>query len=225
MGKYLPKHYNKERDEYNKELAKINDELQEDEVYGKLNPYTGNFIKTKEDFEVYKSQRAFAQAMRKVSKEEKDELLEKIKKEQDEKKAARISLGRSRAVAIALAIALLWTIADNQPQKNTSAEPTPYVNSTAIQTPKPPPKLDLKEYTAITPMPTINPELYEATESGGYHTGTKMKAGYAEDRTVYVSTNGRKIHLRRNCSGMKYYSEMTYEEACERGYSHCSNCF
>ena len=42
--------------------------------------------------------------------------------------------------------------------------------------------------------------------------------------TVYVSNTG-KIHLSPDCSGMKNYDEMIYEEACEAGYEHCSRCF
>lgn len=45
------------------------------------------------------------------------------------------------------------------------------------------------------------------------------------DRTVYVSRSGHKIHLHSDCSGMMYYVSMTYEEACEAGYEHCSRCF
>ena len=44
------------------------------------------------------------------------------------------------------------------------------------------------------------------------------------DDTVYISSTG-KIHLTPDCSGMQSSDEMTYEEACEAGYSHCSRCF
>ena len=46
----------------------------------------------------------------------------------------------------------------------------------------------------------------------------------SNSRTVYVSRNG-KIHLRSNCSGMKYYSTMTYGQAVSRGYKKCDKCF
>ncbi len=42
--------------------------------------------------------------------------------------------------------------------------------------------------------------------------------------TVYVSRNGV-IHLRSNCSGMKYYTEMSYDAAVSAGYRKCSKCY
>lgn len=42
--------------------------------------------------------------------------------------------------------------------------------------------------------------------------------------TVYVSKSG-KIHRIRNCSGMKYYTEMDYDEAVDEGYVFCKNCY
>ena len=42
--------------------------------------------------------------------------------------------------------------------------------------------------------------------------------------TVYVSKSG-KIHSISYCSGMKYYTEMSYDEAVDRGYDFCQNCY
>ena len=42
--------------------------------------------------------------------------------------------------------------------------------------------------------------------------------------SVYVSTSG-KYHRRHDCSGMKKYSEMTQDEAIERGYAACKICY
>lgn len=42
--------------------------------------------------------------------------------------------------------------------------------------------------------------------------------------TVYVSRNGV-IHRKSNCSGMKYYTEMSYSAALAAGYRECSKCF
>lgn len=54
---------------------------------------------------------------------------------------------------------------------------------------------------------------------------TTPKSSIDANRTVYVSRSGHKIHLKPDCSGMKYYDEMTYGIACALGYAHCSKCF
>lgn len=41
---------------------------------------------------------------------------------------------------------------------------------------------------------------------------------------VYVSKTG-KIHKISYCSGMKYYTEMEYDEAVDKGYVFCKNCY
>lgn len=84
-------------------------------------------------------------------------------------------------------------------------------NASPLQTAAP------KAYSA--PKPTATPKPKTATYK------TTPRAGIDLSRTVYVSTSGGKIHLRSNCSGMKYYDTMTYGEACERGYVHCKKCF
>ena len=42
--------------------------------------------------------------------------------------------------------------------------------------------------------------------------------------TVYVSRYG-KIHSIPYCSGMKYYTAMGFDEAVDRGYDFCQNCY
>lgn len=42
--------------------------------------------------------------------------------------------------------------------------------------------------------------------------------------TVYVSSTG-KIHSKSNCSGMKSYTEMSYDEAVSKGYVFCKKCY
>lgn len=42
--------------------------------------------------------------------------------------------------------------------------------------------------------------------------------------TVYVSSSG-KYHSKSNCSGMKYYTEMSLEEAIEAGHIACKKCW
>lgn len=46
-----------------------------------------------------------------------------------------------------------------------------------------------------------------------------------DDKTVYVSRSGGKIHRYNDCSGMKYYDTMTYGEAIDDGYTVCEKCF
>lgn len=68
--------------------------------------------------------------------------------------------------------------------------------------------------------PQESPEPHTISESL-----TEPESGMQLSCTVYISKRGHKIHLNSDCSGMMYYFEMTYEEACEAGYSHCSRCF
>lgn len=46
-----------------------------------------------------------------------------------------------------------------------------------------------------------------------------------DDKTVYVSKSGGKIHRYNDCSGMKYYDVMTYSEAIDEGFDLCQKCF
>ena len=71
---------------------------------------------------------------------------------------------------------------------------------------------------APAPQPTVQIIDYSArTQSTG-------GALYGNSMIVYVSDYG-KIHRYSSCSGMKYYTEMTYSAALAAGYSRCSNCF
>ena len=47
---------------------------------------------------------------------------------------------------------------------------------------------------------------------------------YKRSYTVYVSRYG-KIHRKKNCSGMEYYTAMPYDQAIEKGYVKCKNCY
>lgn len=73
------------------------------------------------------------------------------------------------------------------------------------------PTITRGEYTIPTP-PSFN---YD------FEIETRPKQG----RTVYVSKSGKKIHRIPNCSGMKNYWEMSYEDAVEAGYKFCQNCY
>ena len=46
----------------------------------------------------------------------------------------------------------------------------------------------------------------------------------ADSYTVYVSKNG-KIHRYSDCSGMKYYTTMSYSQAIAQGYDLCKKCY
>lgn len=55
-------------------------------------------------------------------------------------------------------------------------------------------------------------------------TSSSASTGSANSETVYVSNNG-KIHRRSNCSGMKHYTTMTYDQAIAQGYDKCKKCY
>ena len=44
------------------------------------------------------------------------------------------------------------------------------------------------------------------------------------EQTVYVSKSSHKVHSDPNCSGMKYYFEISYNDAVKAGYDFCKNC-
>ena len=48
--------------------------------------------------------------------------------------------------------------------------------------------------------------------------------GLDPETIVYVSRKGV-IHFDKDCSGMKYYTEMTLEKADAGGYSYCEHCW
>ena len=53
----------------------------------------------------------------------------------------------------------------------------------------------------------------------------KETSATKKEVTVYVSKSGKKIHRNKKCSGMKYYWEMSYEEAVDAGYDFCDKCY
>lgn len=59
------------------------------------------------------------------------------------------------------------------------------------------------------------------TTSGGTSTDDD---GDTTGGMVYVSRNG-KIHTDPHCSGMKYYTEMSYSSAISKGYEKCKKCY
>ena len=59
-------------------------------------------------------------------------------------------------------------------------------------------------------------------DNNSYNSSANTSDRYA--RTVYVSKSGKKVHSIPNCSGMKYYYEMSYSDAVNKGYDFCENC-
>lgn len=84
---------------------------------------------------------------------------------------------------------------------------------------------DNKSSSATRSSSTSSAKSSSSNSSGASDGGTKQKSWVNSTRTIYVSRSGHKIHLKSNCSGMKYYDEMSYKDACAAGYAHCLKCF
>lgn len=63
-----------------------------------------------------------------------------------------------------------------------------------------------------------------ASSVGCSNNETNGEEDLSGDSIVYVSKTG-KIHKRPNCSNMKYYTEMDYDEAVDKDYDFCKKCF
>ena len=63
------------------------------------------------------------------------------------------------------------------------------------------------------------------SDNGAKDSYTFETSSTKNERTVYVSKSGKKIHRNKNCSGMKYYWEMSYSDAVDAGYDFCNNCY
>jgi len=74
------------------------------------------------------------------------------------------------------------------------------------------------ERTVVTAAPTAAPTPRPDPTATPYRIH-----GMDPQRTVYVSAAGL-IHLKKDCSGMKSYSEMTLEQADAAGYELCERC-
>lgn len=131
---------------------------------------------------------------------------------------------KRRIISILLAICMLLSALCMLPacteDAAPSASPTATVNPTSKPTPKPTP----------TPTPTPTHKAESSLSSSGQqqqtiYYATQPISGYPLSMTVYVSNSGGKIHTNPHFSGMKYYSTMTYGQACQYGYIHCKNCF
>ena len=63
-----------------------------------------------------------------------------------------------------------------------------------------------------------------SSRSASSSASSRASSQRTQSSTVYVSKNGV-IHSNSSCSGMKYYTELSYSEAIERGYRLCSKCY
>lgn len=92
-----------------------------------------------------------------------------------------------------------------EPTRSAVVTETPEPTATATPSPEPTPT----EEPTATPEPTPTPYRIR---------------GLDPETIVYVSRKGV-IHFDKDCSGMKYYTEMTLEKADAGGYSYCEHCW
>ena len=114
-----------------------------------------------------------------------------------------------------LALLVVIAIAGGGRNDNQEIEPTREMMVASSLSPT-----ETQELTP-TPEPTPTQEPTETPEP----TPTPYRVhGRAPETTVYVSRNGV-IHSYSSCSGMKYYTEMSIEEADAGGYKYCEHCW
>lgn len=198
-------------------------------LIGQRNPYTGKTIRTMEEAEQYLQQRALSETYKLAA----NKALAKVQTEANvrirelEGRVADLEKKRRRPWPALLLVIIAFVFGSRSAQLDRSSFDLSAVTSfttTAAPavTPRPAtavPKATKKPAATAKPKATATPKPAKTTYK------TTPKSGYSLTRTVYVSQSGGKIHLRSNCSGMKYYNTMTYGEACERGYTHCKKCF
>ena len=110
------------------------------------------------------------------------------------------------------------------PEATPSPAPTPTPSPTPTPTPAPTPTPTPTPVPTPTPTPVPTPSPTPAPTPEPTPAVTTIH-GLPSTTPVYVSRSGGKIHRIPDCSGMKYYREMTLGEADARGYSYCSNCW
>jgi hypothetical protein len=104
-------------------------------------------------------------------------------------------------IAVLLVVGLIGTCArDPEPEPEPSRSVSAAVDELAAPEPTPEP--------TDTPEPTATPYRIHGRDPA-------MK--------VYVSRKNV-IHFRSDCSGMKYYTEMTLEQAAAAGFAYCDHC-
>lgn len=130
---------------------------------------------------------------------------------------------KQQTISILVALCMIFTSAFSlsacsSDQSLSKETPAPTIDIPIEETPAPTINIPI-----LKPVPTPTPEP-EPEEPQVYY-ATQPYSGYSLEMTVYVSNSGGKIHINPHCSGMKYYTVMSYGDACEYGFSHCKNCF
>lgn len=223
---------------------------------GLKNPYTGEAIRSNEDYELYLRQRAlsFAYAARYArAQQELDAVLKKrehefVHRESDmQEKIRRLERSgegdRKRAVrrgvfaaVLALVLVVLSVyfhpkdIADARSAGETAGYSAGYSAGEAA---------GYKYGSADGYARGVQSGYDAGYSSGASNSGAaapsssgsgvsrslpSLSGDYPQSDIVYVSRNGV-IHKHSNCSGMRYYTEMTYAEAIAAGYRKCSKCY
>lgn len=223
---------------------------------GLKNPYTGEVIRSNEDYELYLRQRAlsFAYAARYArAQQELDAILIKrehefVRRESDmQEKIRRLERGgegdRKRAVrrgvfAAVLALVLVVLSVYFHPKDiadaRSAGEAAGYSSGyNAGQS------AGYKDGSADGYARGVQSGYDAGYSSGASNSGAdapsvsgssgsrllpSLSGEAPKSDMVYVSRNGV-IHTHSNCSGMKYYTEMTYSEAIAAGYRKCSKCY
>ena len=232
-----------DRSSYGKVLSDLRRKHRLSYYLGKINPYSGKIILTEDDAEIYlemlamsimyqqSASAAIAQAdcERDGAKRQLCSAVEKIKKQDNEVLSLTRDLSRSirqcrrsRIVSVLLVISLIFGAYyyRQEKEKNDFIYSSGFADGKSVG-------YDSGYNAGISSRSTSSGSsgnrFLNPSSSTSYKTAPR--SGYSLDMTVYVSNSGGKIHLKSNCSGMKYYKTMTYGEACENGYSHCSKCF
>lgn len=203
---------------YQRELSAARREFPVPRI-GRINPYTQTEIQTKEEWDEYLRQYAISRAYQGQLDELSGRLAVqegKIKHLQSNVRQLETdlqSLGKKRKVSFRTAIAFGLALC----------------------------------LALFVLLPTLRSRSYNTGHAAGYSEGMDAgnTAGYAagyeagssersvsasaspsasDSSTVYVSRNGV-IHKSSTCSGMKYYTVWSYDDAIAAGYRLCSKCY
>lgn len=219
-----------DRSYYNEALQSLQAENSKGQLIGRRNPYTGKIILSDADADSYLQQQALSVTYKNAA----DRALAGQRGMYEgqisvyQEQIAALQKQRKRPLLMILLVVASFfigarfgfgtvpdrSLSSTRSNTTTYTQPSKAPSSATFTTTKP----TAKPTTKPTAKPTATPKPKTATYK------TTPVSWVELTRTVYVSRNG-KIHLRKNCSGMKYYTAMTYGEACEDGYVHCKKCF